>query len=184
MNLDCNVQMYLDEYYCILKQMIEKMTSAPLSCSISHNFIVQMIPHHRGAILMSCNLLKYTTNQALQELAFNIIREQTKSIEQMNQILPCCQKQNNEECVCRYQENMDAIINTMALRMSQACPVNSIDINFIREMIPHHEGAITMSKYTLQYDICPELRPILEAIIVSQTTGVQQLQNILQNITY
>lgn len=128
MNADCNTQTYLDEYYCILKQMIDRMTSVQLSCSISYNFIVQMIPHHRAAILMSCNLLKYTNNIALQEVAFTIIKEQTNSIENMNQILLCCQNQmNNEECLCRYQNEMNTIIKTMFLRMSQGCPTNNIN---------------------------------------------------------
>lgn len=51
-------------------------------------------------------------------------------------------------------------------------------------MIPHHEGAIAMAKTTLQYDICPELKAILDAIVTSQTRGVQQMQNLLQNINY
>lgn len=53
--------------------MIQGMTSPELSCSISHNFIVQMIPHHRAAIEMSHNLLCYTTDIALQNIAVNTI---------------------------------------------------------------------------------------------------------------
>ena len=99
-NLYCyeqKLQSYLDEYHCILNQMINKMTSVELSCSISYNFMVQMIPHHRAAILMSCNLLKYTKNEALQNIAFNIIKEQTRSIENMRRILCDCQNQTNSQ---------------------------------------------------------------------------------------
>lgn len=182
-NLDCRTQTYLEEYYCILKQMMEKMTSVQLTCSISYNFIVQMIPHHRAAILMSCNVLKYTKNTALQEIAFTIIREQTKSIENMKNILACCQKQiNTEDCLYQYQSQIDAIMRIMFSKMSEACASNNIDENFIREMIPHHEGAIAMANTTLQYDICPELRPILKAIVTSQTRGVHELQRVLQTL--
>ncbi len=51
---------YLSEFYCILDRMIESITEAELTDSISHNFIVQMIPHHRAAIGMSithCNTI-------------------------------------------------------------------------------------------------------------------------------
>ena len=37
---------YLCCFYEILDNMIEEMTNAKLTNSISHNFIVQMIPHH------------------------------------------------------------------------------------------------------------------------------------------
>lgn len=40
--------------------MIQGMTDDELDESISHNFIVQMIPHHKAAIEMSQNLLQYT----------------------------------------------------------------------------------------------------------------------------
>lgn len=182
--LDWNTQSYLNEYRCILDEMIEKMSTAQLSCSISHNFIVQMIPHHRAAILMSCNLLKYTKNEALQDIAFRIIREQTRSIENMRDILCTCQNHTNcKDQLSMYQDKIDSIMETMFSRMSEAYFDNDIDTNFIREMIPHHEGAIAMSKITLEYDICPQLRPILQAIITSQSRGVRQLKALLQNLT-
>ena len=109
-NLYCyeqKLQSYLDEYHCILNQMINKMTSVELSCSISYNSMVQMIPHHRAAILMSCNLLKYTKNEALQNIAFNIIKEQTRSIENMRGILCDCQNQtNSQEQLYDYQNRL------------------------------------------------------------------------------
>ena len=70
---------YLCRFYEILEQMIEDMTGAELTDSLSHNFIVQMIPHHMAAIEMSENLLQYTTCVPLQNIALNIIVEQTKS---------------------------------------------------------------------------------------------------------
>ena len=176
----CSIQSYLQEYYCILEQMISKMSSAQLTWSISYNFIVQMIPHHQAAILMSCNLLKYTKNTDLQDIAFNIIQEQTKSIINMENIICNCQNLINcSDDLYYYQYIIDDIIQTMFNNMSVVCFNNDIDINFIREMIPHHEGAIAMAKTTLEYDICPELRPILKAIITSQSRGVEQLNALL-----
>ena len=49
---------YLSRFDEILDEMIQGMTDAPLTDSISHNFIVQMIPHHQAAIQMSENHLR------------------------------------------------------------------------------------------------------------------------------
>lgn len=91
MNQSCNLSNvtndYLAAYDCILCDMIDEMTHADLSDSISHNFITQMIPHHQGAVEMSRNLLRYTTHIPLQNLALAIITEQTKSISDMQAIL-------------------------------------------------------------------------------------------------
>lgn len=171
---------YVDTFHCILNEMVQGMTSAQLSDSISENFIVQMIPHHRAAIEMSRSLLQYTTNIPLQEIAERIIEEQTKSIENMQAILDTCkQKQNCSQDVRTYENRVDRIMQTMFSDMKNACTDNDLNGNFMREMIPHHRGAIEMSENALQYRICPQLQPILQAIILSQRRGVRQMQRLL-----
>lgn len=172
---------YLKNFQCILNEMIENMTQVRLSDSVSHDFIVQMIPHHKAAVEMSRNLLKYTTNLPLQDIALNIIKEQTESIANMEKILCSCDKVRNcERILCQYQQKMDHIMNAMFCEMKDAPVVNNINENFINEMIPHHKGAVSMSELTLTYDICPDLKPILESIITSQKKGVIQMQKLLK----
>ena len=163
--------------------MIEEMTSAKLTNSISHNFIVQMIPHHQAAIKMSQNILKYTTLLPLQNIAKNIISEQTKSIEAMKEILGVCEEQfDSKQDICLYQNGFDRITRTMFSRMRNACSTNQINANFMREMIPHHQGAIRMSKNALYFSICPRLILILQTIIVPQEKGVQEMKDLLHCI--
>lgn len=171
---------YLNTFYCILDTMIQKMTEAELTDSISYNFIVQMIPHHRAAIEMSHNILNYTTNLSVQSIAENIITEQTKSIENMQKIkCRCAELTNPGRDVCLYQRRVIQILHTMFTGMEHARSTNRLDCNFMREMIPHHEGAVAMSENALRYDICPELIPILDAIIQSQKRGILQMQQLL-----
>ena len=184
MNCECilsnNTKKYLDKFYCILDELIEGMTSAELTDSISDNFIVQMVPHHKAAIEMSENLLQYTTFVPLQNIAEGIISEQTKSIENMLAIQNRCSRLTN--CCMDlnlYQRRVNQIMKTMFSRMGEARSTNNIDANFMREMIPHHEGAIKMSHNALQFNICPELKPILQAIIASQEKGVMQMKCLL-----
>lgn len=176
-----NTSRYLDTFHSILNEMISKMTKAPLTDSISHNFIVQMLPHHRAAIEMSENLLRYTTSIPLQNIALQIISEQTKSISNMEAVLSSCSRlKNSRQDLFRYQTATNRILNTMFTEMSSAASTNQIDADFMREMIPHHQGAIRMSKNALSYPICPPLVPILNAIISSQEQGVAQMQELLR----
>ena len=71
-------------------------------------------------------------------------------------------------------------MQTMFCEMQQACATNQIDCNFIREMIPHHVGAVQMANNAFLYPICPELAPILESIIQTQNTGILKLRSLLQ----
>ncbi|MFE6167369.1 DUF305 domain-containing protein [Viridibacillus arvi] len=184
MNSDCHLSIvtkkYLRAYYKILDTMIKDMTSVTLTKSISDNFIMQMIPHHRAAIEMSKNILRYTTNLELQSIATNIISEQTKSIANMQAIQNKCSNIINTDYEnSYYMHGFKAITDIMFSKMCSAQITNDVNANFVREMIPHHEGAVRMSNNVLMFNICPELKPILYAIISSQCKGIQQLQQLL-----
>lgn len=172
---------YLGRYRDILSEMIAGMCGAELSDSISQSFIAQMIPHHRAAIEMSENVLKYTRVKPLREIAENIISEQTKSISDMEAILKgCSEKVNSRQEVSEYRKNTDKIIETMFSEMKKAYSDCRISCDFMREMIPHHMGAVRMSKNALEFPICGELVPILEAIISSQEKGICQMKCLLK----
>ena len=80
---------YLTRFYCILEEMIQGMTSAELTGSISSNFIVQMIPHHEGAVEMSENALMFCICPELIPVLEAIITSQKRGIMQMDQLLRC-----------------------------------------------------------------------------------------------
>ncbi|MBP3476858.1 MAG: DUF305 domain-containing protein [Lachnospiraceae bacterium] len=171
---------YLSRFYEILDKMIHGMENAPLTNSISQNFIVQMIPHHRAAISMSENVLQYTTCIPLQKIASNIIAMQTQSIHDMWNVLECCRLQTDTcQDIRLYRRTYKTITQTMFTQMDTARATNNISETFMREMIPHHEGAVRMSENALRYCICPELVPILNAIITSQEAGIKQMKQLL-----
>lgn len=178
---DKSVRNYLNTYYSILNNMIRKMTGAGLTCSISHNFIVQMLPHHRAAIEMSNNILKYTCDETLCNIAQQIIKEQTESIDNMLSIkCECSEHRNSNRDLCVYQCKMNSIMQNMFLKMQCAKSTNSIDCNFLREMIPHHMGAVEMAQNALKFNICSGLNPILKAIIENQKKGIERMQKLMK----
>lgn len=182
--LSNNTINYVKCYQCILNTMIEKMTSVCFTDSISENFITQMIPHHRAAIAMSENLLRTTICIPLQNIAQNIICSQKESICNMKAICPGCRcLRNTPQALNCYQRSNECILRNMFREMQSACTDNCIDANFMREMIPHHRGAILMAQNAQKFCICPELKPILESIIDSQEKGVKEMQQLLREIT-
>ena len=71
----------------------------------------------------------------------------------------------------------------MICRMRNAPIGNNINLNFIDEMIPHHEGAIRMCENVLKYNIDPRLVEIANLIIEEQSKGVKNLQEIRERIS-
>ena len=49
---------YLCCYYQILDEMVQSISAAKLTQSISQNTVVQLIPHHRAAVRLCRNILE------------------------------------------------------------------------------------------------------------------------------
>lgn len=174
---------YLNCFDEVLENMMTSMTGARLTDSISYNFIVQMLPHHQAAIEMSRNILFYTDIKSLQAIASRIITEQTVGITKMKDLLPECRGHlNPRKDVCLCQWHITRIMNTMFSDMRNACANNHINANYLREMIPHHKGAILIAENVLKFNIFQELRPLLENIIASQQNDIRQMQKLLCQI--
>ena len=157
---------YLFDFDQILNQMSFRMLDVPISEDITVNFIRSMIPHHLAAVYMSQNLLKYSNNTSLQEIAQNIITTQTKGIQQMKSILNTTQGYGNSYIdVNMYQSRFFHITTSMVTKMVSSIRTHFIDMNYIKEMIPHHEGAVLMCENLLQYHIDPRLKQVAQSII-------------------
>lgn len=76
--------------------------------------------------------------------------------------------------LCRYDE----ILNQMAEKMLSPEITNSITINFIKDMIPHHQAAIDMSENLLTYSTYEPLRQMAKKIIKMQTQEIAEMEEI------
>lgn len=174
---------YQRDFFRILNQMTDRMLFLEFySDSITKYFIECMIPHHRAAIFMCENLLRYTKNQSLIQIAQNIIRTQTKGITQMQTIFETTMFQNPSENRITYQKEYYRIAISMIRRMKYSRDYNQVDLNFISQMIPHHEGAIEMCEHLLSYPIDTRLAQVARDIIQEQQNGIQRLKQVFIHI--
>ncbi len=178
-----NTDKYLRRFDEIVNQMADKMLSPNIVNNITLNFIQCMIPHHQAAIYMCENLLKYTYYKPLENIANDIIAMQTRGIKQMKEIeRTTVGYQNSNIDVDNYMEKYFDITRRMIFRMKNSPRCASINLDFVNEMIPHHEGAISMCENLLQYRIDPRLKNVAKNIIREQSEGVEELKKIKDNL--
>lgn len=173
------VKNYLTRFDEILNQMARKMLNPNITNNITLNFIECMIPHHRAAIYMSENLLKYTKYEPLEAIAKGIITMQQKGIEEMKQIASTTTGYENSNIdVNIYMQRYFEITKNMLNKMRNSRRILDINLDFVSEMIPHHEGAIQMCNNLLEFRIDPRLTKVANSIIQEQTRGVMELKEV------
>ncbi len=73
------------------------------------------------------------------------------------------------------EHQMSMAMHDMTNTLGSATDAN-FDQTFLREMIVHHEGAVTMAQDVLKRSQRPELRKLAEDIIAAQTSEIQQMK--------
>lgn len=66
----------------------------------------------------------------------------------------------------------DRMHGAMAIEFS-----GSADVDFIRSMIPHHEGAVEMARIVLEHGTDAEVRRLAEAVIAAQEAEIRWMRD-------
>jgi len=75
-----------------------------------------------------------------------------------------------------YNKEYDAINMRMHKDMSIRYSGNP-DVDFVKGMIAHHQGAVDMAKVQLEYGKDPEMRKLAENIISSQEVEIKEMKD-------
>ena len=171
---------YLCCYYQILDEMIQGISAAKLTQSISQNTIVQMLPHHRAAIRLSRNILEASNDGAVRRLAQRIAAREAETVGQLEAELPDAAQLTSPQMDRRLcQRRMDLIFREMYAQMGSVPESNRLDALFLRQMIPQRQGAIRAARNALRYEVSTGLAPILRSAIDTQSRDVGQMQALL-----
>lgn len=73
----------------------------------------------------------------------------------------------------------DAVMQKMHKQMLITY-TNDVDVDFVRGMIPHHQGAIEQAQVLLKYSKNPRLRRLAGGIIAAQRREIRFMQNWLK----
>jgi uncharacterized protein (DUF305 family) len=135
------------------------------------DFARAMIPHHQGAIDMAEIVLKFGKDAAVKKLANEIIVAQKKEIAQMRAWLDRNGSQPASADAAAITKAFTDVNTKMHKDMTMSF-TNDADADFMKGMIPHHEGAVDMAKVLLQFGKDAELRKLADDVIRTQNEEI------------
>ncbi|MGE6244755.1 CopM family metallochaperone [Psychrobacter proteolyticus] len=141
-------------------------------------FAKSMLGHHRGAVEMAKIELKYGTDEAMRQLAQDVITAQQAEIDVLNKWLAshpdaAKPKPNTVAMQQAYAKSMENMHGEMTLGVADPVP----DMAFARGMLPHHIAAVDMAKVQLEYGTDEEMRQLAQDVIDTQQTEIDVMRN-------
>lgn len=158
-------------------KMGNAMESSPGAAAAPYElqFIDTMITHHQGAVDMAQLVNTRAQHAELKALARSIITDRQKEIEQMRG----WRVKSFGEAASAVNMDLPGMrdaIKEMDLAKLDLLKANEFDKEFIRQMIPHHEGAVAIAKDALSKDTNTEIKTLCETIIKTQTAEIEQMK--------
>ncbi|MGL4773147.1 MAG: DUF305 domain-containing protein [Clostridium sp.] len=184
LNMDEGI--YMKEYSKVFEKMKKDMTSAPVTGNVDIDFLSAMIPHHEGAIGMSEAILKEANDNDVKKLAQNIISEQNNEVKTMQALLEKLKKENtvtDKDLDQKYIREYQEIINGMFKEMNDIKATKTPCVDYLKQMLHHHEAGIEMAEDLLKYSNTDEVKALAQNIIKNQKAQEPLMKDLLKKLS-
>lgn len=155
-------------------------------------FSKSMHEHHQAGILMAQRVLEHTDNEAVRQLAHNIIRTQQREIDQMGSWLRHGFPPNSTSTPSTsrragtndsgFAQQMADIMHRMHMAMQQIPSTGQPDTDFLAQMLPHHQAGVDMARLILVYSQNPAVLQLAQDIVAKQSAEIAQMQHMLRDL--
>ncbi|OGG50355.1 hypothetical protein A3C18_00695 [Candidatus Kaiserbacteria bacterium RIFCSPHIGHO2_02_FULL_54_11b] len=142
--------------------------------NIDQHFIVQMIPHHEGAIEMARVALERSKRPEILSLANGIIESQQKEIDDMRGWYQSWYGSTPPAggMGMMHMGSMEGDIDVL-----KTISASDFDRAFMEQMIPHHEMAIMMVQMLAAGTERAEMKQLAENIRTSQSREIDMMRS-------
>jgi uncharacterized protein (DUF305 family) len=153
------------------------MQSSPGAASAPYDlqFIDTMTVHHKGAVDMAMLAETRAQHTELKELATDIIDMQEREMAKMSEWRGRWFGEQSP-AVNMEMRGMSHGMGGMDLKKLESLKGNEFDVEFLRQMIPHHEGAVEMANDLQKQDSHAELKELAEDIVKAQELEIKQMR--------
>ena len=150
--------------------------SNPADSPYDLQFLDTMIMHHQAAIAMARAVEGREFHPPMKDLVKNIIADQLKETDQMTTLREEWFKGSPRAANMSMPGMTDSMIG-MDMQKLGTFTGNDLDLEFIKQMIPHHQGAVVMANEALKESQKGEIKDLANGIIKAQNAEIKQMQD-------
>lgn len=157
------------------------MKSSPDAAKAEYDlqFLDTMIAHHQGAVDMAKLIPGKALNGELKKLGLQIISSQEKEIAAMR-AWRASWFGGKPEALNMEMTGMAGSMAGMDMKKLDALSGKAFDVEFVKQMIPHHEGAVVMAKEAQKKAKKDEIKTLAASIIRDQEAEISQMKGWLE----
>ena len=152
-------------------QMSERMMAA-VGTDVGDSWVRKMIEHHQGALDMSQIVLQQNPSADVAAVARMTVEKQGKEIEDLRKLVK--QGSPNARSGELYRPSMTQMHQAM-----MAAKGADVSETFMRKMLEHHKGGVTMSDVALQNGVSGTLREQVQRTRDDQQKEVKMVEAML-----
>lgn len=155
---------------------MDQASKTPVTADYDLQFIDTMIEHHQAAIDMAKLVGPAGGRAELRKLGTKIGATQQVEIDNMrswrDKWFAGQPKASNHDLA-----GMADSMKDMDMKKLGAAAGSEFDLEFIKQMIPHHEGAVVMAREALARTRKPEIKKLAEDVIREQQAEIEMMRN-------
>ncbi|GAC1373363.1 MAG: hypothetical protein NVSMB39_7740 [Candidatus Saccharimonadales bacterium] len=155
-----------------LKMQRDNQAKAAAATAAEQQFMQQMTAQHLDAIQMAQTAGGKAKNRQVKAIAAGIVAVQNKEVADM--------KSWYSQWFGRDMPAMAAMPGMIndGMDMGKLSTASDYDLEFVNQMIPHHQQAVEMAKKVLPQAKHPELKQLAGDVISTQTMEIQEMQQL------
>ncbi|TGE21501.1 DUF305 domain-containing protein [Hymenobacter aquaticus] len=162
----------------VMNTMMTNMDALKPAGNTDHDFAHMMLAHHKGAVEMSALELKEGKDATLRAMAQKISDDQQQEILALEAIAErldgAAANYKPTDPADPFTRQMKSSMDVMMTNLGE--PSGSVDQDYARLMVPHHQSAVDMAKAELAHGRDPKLKAMAQQMINAQEKEIKQFK--------
>ncbi|KEF34604.1 hypothetical protein RDMS_05995 [Deinococcus sp. RL] len=155
-------------------------SGTPAEGSPEVRFVREMTQHHAQAVDMATRLRERTGDRTLRSLTLDILLSQQEQIGQMRGWLTLWGLPWGGQGMSAEHARRMGMATPQELNALDTLPLRDAEAHFLRLMIRHHQGALSMVEPALGSGIRPEVRTLARQIQATQGGEIRLMEDLLR----